>query len=788
MEDIRVDIAAQQIPEKLYLMPLLSVVIYPYSVVQLLVRRKQNIDLIEHLQSQGIDILGLLVPKDPHLPEDADPKMLHPIGVAARIINTMRVGGSLQVVLQGIARIRMIEFLQEKPHLIGRVEDIEQPHVESAQTQTLLTDALRLFNRFISTNPRYSEEIIHIVEMNRQEGPGVISDLIASYINFRIDEKQELLELVDVDSRLRKLIDLLQRELEFLKVESEVQGRAKMEMEKAQREYFLRRQMEEIKKELGEGDQVSSDVATLKSRLEKLDLPKDVLELAAKEIGRLENMPSSSADYNVIHTYVETLLDLPWRIMTEDNLDIRKAAEILDQDHHGLIHVKERVLEYLSVLKLKRDLKGPILCLIGPPGVGKTSLGQSIARALGRKFVRMSLGGVRDEAEIRGHRKTYVGAMPGRIVQGIRKGGTRNPLFMIDEIDKISAERGDPASALLEVLDPEQNHNFRDNYIEIPFDVSSVLFITTANYMDAIPAPLLDRMEVIHLPGYTMEEKEMIARKYLVAKQREAHGLKESQISFSDEAIRWIIRGYTKEAGVRNLDREIAHICRKAAKDIAEGAAGPYIIKANSLEKYLGPIKHIAEEARTEDEIGVATGLAVTPTGGELLHIEATKVRGKEGIKLTGHLGDIMQESVQAALTYVRSKSEELGISQKEFEEHILHVHFPAGAVPKDGPSAGVAIATALASLMSGLAVRKDVAMTGEISLRGHVLPVGGIKDKILAAYRAGIPIVIMPEKNKNDLYDIPKEVERKTSFIYVNHADQVLREALVGGENLELK
>ena len=645
----------------------------------------------------------------------------------------------------------------------------------------LLENLIELFNRFVSGNPRYSEEIIRIVEMNIDEGPSVISDLIASYVNFKIEEKQQILESLDVKARMRRLIDLLNKEIEFSKVETDIQSKAKQEMERSQREYYLRRQLDEIKKELGEDDQSNTDLLELKQKVRTKKFPKDVREIINKELSRLERLSTAAADYHVIRTYIDWLVELPWEDITSDTLDIQKAKKILDEDHHGLTKVKERILEYLAVLKLKKDLKGPILCLVGPPGVGKTSLGQSIARALGRKFVRISLGGVRDEAEIRGHRRTYVGALPGRIIQGIKKAGSKNPLFMIDEVDKISGERGDPSSALLEVLDPAQNNSFKDNYIETPFDLSQVMFITTANLLDPIAEPLKDRMEVIKIPGYTIEEKIVIALNHLVPRQLSDHGLTREKMHFTEEALKEMIKGFTREAGVRNLEREIAHICRKVAKEIAEGETGPFLIKANSIEKYLGPRKFLEDEALQKSEVGVAQGLAWTNIGGVLLQIEATKVPGKDGIKLTGQLGDVMRESVQAALTYVQSRATSLGINPDQFNA-MLHVHFPAAAVPKDGPSAGATIATAIASLMTNKPVNKDVAMTGEITLRGHILPVGGIKEKVLAAYRAGIKIIILPAKNKNDLEDIPAEIKRKISFKLVDTIEEVFDLALLDG------
>lgn len=767
------------IPDQMPVLPILSVVVFPFAIVQLIVRRDRNINLLRSLKGSN-QIIALVAPKNF---QNAEPgsKDLHEYGVAAKIVSKEEISeDTFQIALQGLCRIRIKKYTQEDPFLVAEITEVVEKELEDLETKVLLDNLVELFNRFVSENSRYSSEIVRIVEMNLDEGPSVITDLIASYINFKMEEKQHLLETLDVKLRIRKLIDYLGKEIDFLKVEGEIQSKARQEMEKSQREYFLRRQLDEIKKELGEDDQANTDLIELKEKLKKKKFPKETMEVIKKELSRLERLSTVAADYHVIRTYLDWLIELPWEQATEDMLNIHQAKKILDEDHYGLEKVKERILEYLAVLKLKKDLKGPILCFVGPPGVGKTSLGQSIARAMNRKFMRISLGGVKDEAEIRGHRRTYVGALPGRIIQGIKKAGTRNPLFMIDEIDKISGERGDPSSALLEVLDPAQNNTFKDNYIEIPFDLSQVMFITTANLLDPIPEPLKDRMEVIKLSGYTLEEKVIIANDHIIPRQIKEHGLTREKIHFTDEAVKLIVKGYTREAGVRNLEREISHISRKAAKEIAEGSHENFIIKANNLSKYLGPKKMFEDEALQISEIGIAQGLAWNEAGGALLHIETTKIPFFEGIKFTGQLGDVMKESVQAAMSYVQSRSEALGIDPKEFKNYMIHVHFPAASIPKDGPSAGATIATAIASLMSQRAVNKDVAMTGEISLRGHVLPVGGIKEKVLAAYRAGIKTVILPSKNKNDLLDIPNEVKRKITFELVETMDEVFKVALL--------
>ena len=728
MSKQKTTVRATTIPGELPVLPILSVVVFPFAIVQLLVRREKNIKLLRSIKNTD-NIIALVAPKDPSN-ADPSPKDLHEYGVAAKIVNKVDLAeDSSQIVLQGICRIRVKKYTQEDPYLSAEITEVAEKEQNDLETKVLLENLIELFNRFVTGNPRYSEEIIRIVEMNIDEGPSVIADLIASYVNFKIEEKQQILESVDVKARIKRIIELLNKEIEFSKVEGDIQSKAKQEMERSQREHYLRRQLEEIKKELGEDDQSNTDLYELKQKIRTKKFSKEVKEIVTKEMSRLERLSTNAADYHVIRTYLDWLIDLPWGEGTSDNLNIAEAKKILDEDHHGLGTVKERILEYLAVLKLKKDLKGPILCLVGPPGVGKTSLGQSIARALGRKFVRISLGGVRDEAEIRGHRRTYVGALPGRIIQGIKKAGSNNPLFMIDEVDKISSERGDPSSALLEVLDPAQNFSFRDNYIEANFDLSQVMFITTANLLDPIPEPLKDRMEVIKIPGYTLEEKIVIALHHQIPRQIKDHGLKAEQIHFTEEALKEIVKGFTREAGVRNLEREVAHICRKVAKEIAEGQAGPFQIKANSIEKYLGPKKFLEDEALQKSEVGVAQGLAWTHIGGVLLQIETTKIPGREGIKLTGQLGEVMRESVQAALSYVQSKAAQLGINPDQFNA-MLHVHFPAAAVPKDGPSAGATIATAIASLMTNKPVNKDVAMTGEITLRGHILRWEVLKKK----------------------------------------------------------
>ncbi|MBI2027531.1 MAG: endopeptidase La [Deltaproteobacteria bacterium] len=775
-----------QIPEKLPVLPIMSTVVFPYAIIQLLIRLDQNKKLFKK-HKEG----SLLVVVAPKQGTDTNGEAFHPqdlyrFGVVAKILDIVEAGpDAMHVVLQGITRVHLEKFIEEESYLSAHIKEVSSIAEQDEETIVLQNQLLHTFHRFVQNNPRYSSEMSRVVEMKMKEGPGVICDLIASYINFNVDDKQRVLEALYVKERIQKVTQLLEKELEFVKIEDDIQSKTREDIAKSQREYFLRKQLDQIKRELGEGESTNPDVSELKQKIRSIHFPAEVEQVVHKELARLEEIPPAAADYHVIRNYLDWLIHLPWSFQTTDNLNIKQVKKILDEDHHGLEEVKERILEYLAVLKLKKDLKGPILCLAGPPGVGKTSLGKSIARALGRKFVRISLGGVRDEAEIRGHRRTYVGALPGRIIQTIKKAGSVNPLFMIDEIDKISSERGDPASALLEVLDPEQNYAFRDNYLEVNYDLTHVMFVTTANYLENIPAPLRDRMEIIRLPGYTQEEKFHIAKDHLIPDQIEAHGLTHHAVSFSNSGISDTIRHYTKEAGVRNLNREIAHICRKVAKNIAqsEKAHKSYVIKCNNLEKYLGPKKYLPEEPLVKpNECGVAIGLAWTPVGGEVLTIEATRVYypGKEAFKITGQLGGVMNESVQAAITFVRAKASELGIERNTFVDSLIHIHFPAGAVPKDGPSAGITVATAVASLLSNRPVKEKIAMTGEITLRGHILPVGGIKEKVLAAYRAGIKTVYLPKKNEMDLKGLPKEVRQNMTFRCVENAEEVFKEILM--------
>jgi ATP-dependent Lon protease len=619
-----------------------------------------------------------------------------------------------------------------------------------------------------------------MVVIENLDEPGRLADLVASNLGLKTEQAQEILEIVDPVQRLRRVSEILNREIELLLVQQKIQSEAKGEIDKTQREYFLREQLKAIQRELGEIDERTEEINEYKRKIQEAKMPEKVQKEAEKQLRRLEKMHPDSAEAGTIRTYLDWLVELPWSKSTKDNLNIKKAQKVLDEDHYDLEKVKERILEYLSVRKLKKKMKGPILCFIGPPGVGKTSLGRSIARSLGREFVRMSLGGVRDEAEIRGHRRTYVGALPGRIIQGIKQAGTNNPVFMLDEIDKIGMDfRGDPSSALLEVLDPEQNSAFVDHYLAVPFDLSNVMFITTGNMVDTIPGPLRDRMEIIYLSGYTEEEKLGIAKNYLLPKQLEEHGLTEKILKVADSALKILISQYTREAGVRNLEREIANLCRKVAKQIASGKKKRFVITSKNISKYLGAPRYLPEEEMKEDEIGVATGLAWTETGGEIIYVEATTMKGRGNLTLTGQLGDVMKESAQAALSYVRSRARELGIKEDTFGKVDLHIHVPAGAIPKDGPSAGITMATAIASALTGRPVDKKIAMTGEVTLRGRVLPIGGLKEKVLAAKRMGINRVIIPKRNEKDLEDIPRYVKKDMEFIFVEKMDEVLKTAL---------
>lgn len=754
-------------------------VLFPNTVTPVYLGRDKSLRAVEAATQTGSPLIAV-AQKDPNV-EDPGPQDLYEVGVEVSPGRPIRLpDGAASVIFQAQRRVRILEFIQTYPYLKARAVPIQEESVEKdVQTEALMRATLALFEKIVQLDESIPEEA-YVAAMNIDE-PGWLADIIASSVKMDNAKRQELLETINPLDRLHKLSIYLARELDILELESKIQARVQEEMDKAQREYYLREQIRVIQGELGELDSHSRLIAELGEKIEKSDMPPEVKNKAREELERLASMPPASPEIGIIHTYLDWLLGLPWTKATEDEIDLEKAARILNSRHYGLDKAKERILEYIAVKKLASNkMRSPILCFLGPPGTGKTSMGRSIAEALGRKFVRMSLGGIRDEAEIRGHRRTYIGAMPGRIIQTMRQAGTINPVFMLDEIDKIGLDfRGDPAAALLEVLDPEQNHAFYDHYLEVPYDLSRVLFITTANILDTIPPALQDRMEVIEFPGYVEEEKVQIARYFLIPRQLEEHGLSKEKIHFSEMALRRIIREYTYEAGVRNLERCIASICRKLARRVAEGKKIPLHITANSIPKYLGPPQYTYGMAEEKDEVGVATGVAWTEAGGDIIPVEVTLMEGKGNLILTGQLGEIMQESAQAALSYTRSKARELGIPNWNFDRLDIHIHVPEGAIPKDGPSAGVTIATALISALSNRPVHKDVAMTGEITLRGKILPIGGVKEKVLAAHRAGVKTIILPKKNKKDLVEIPPKIRKQLKFIFVERMEEVLPVAL---------
>jgi ATP-dependent Lon protease len=711
---------------------------------------------------------------------------LYDVGTSALVHKMIRVpDGTLRILVQGQRRVRLTSVEQTEPHLAGHFEDLPDVAGREKEVEALARNVESLFGRIIALVPYLPEEL-ELAAANAGN-PSALANLIASTLRLRTEEKQELLAEPEVEARLRRLTVVLNRELEVLELGTKIQSQVQSEMEKSQREYFLRQQLKAIQEELGEGDEQQAEIAELRGRVEEADLPEEADKQARRELDRLTKLPPAAAEYGVIRTYLEWILSVPWNATTEDDLDLRRARRILDEDHYDLEKIKDRIIEHLAVSKLKQDLSGSILCFVGPPGVGKTSLGQSIARTLGRKFVRISVGGVRDEAEIRGHRRTYIGAMPGTIVRALRDAESKNPVFMIDEIDKMGADwRGDPSSAMLEVLDPAQNSSFRDHYLDLPFDLSQVLFICTANQLEPIPPPLRDRMEIIQLSGYTEDEKLGIAKRYLVPQQLEAHGLEKGQLTFTEKALRLVIREYTREAGVRELDRQIAALCRKAAREIAESKRQRARADERRVRAWLGRRRFPAEVRKRTSDPGVATGLAVTPVGGDVLFVEATAMPGRGKLIVTGQIGDVMKESAQAALSWVRGHARDLGLESDWFEGRDVHIHVPAGAVPKDGPSAGIAMATALASLAMDAAVSDDVAMTGEITLTGQVLPIGGVKEKVLAAQRAGIETVILPRENEPDLDDLPKEVREEMRFVLADAVDEVVEAAFPRGAVLE--
>jgi ATP-dependent Lon protease len=764
-----------EIPELLSILPLRNSVLFPGSIIPIDVGRKKSVRLVEEAISKERPVIGILTQRDARTedPTDGD---LFAVGCAARILKVIKLAkDNFSVILQGVARVRILEYTQRDPFIVSRVQavpDITKPDVE---LDALVLNLKDIAKRVVKLMPELPKEASALLDSVSE--PGQLADLITSNLDITVEEKQEILETFDLKARLRKVLAFLSRQLEVLKVREKINTQVQEEMGRNQREYVLRQQLKAIKEELGELDESGGDLEEFKEKISSAKMPPEAEKAALKQYDRLKVMQPSSAEYTVTRTYLEWLVELPWANATEDNLDIDNVRKVLDEDHYDLEKIKKRIVEYIAVRKLKPDKKGPILCLVGPPGVGKTSLGRSVARAIGRKFIRVSLGGVRDEAEIRGHRRTYVGSLPGRIIQNMKKASTINPVFMLDEIDKLGHDfRGDPASALLEVLDPEQNNAFSDHYLEVPYDLSRVMFICTANFLEPVPPALKDRLEILELPGYTRDEKMHIARQFLVPKQLEEHGLKSEQLIFEDPAVGEIIDSYTREAGVRNLEREIANVIRGCAVKVAEGQTEQLPpIKPESLSEFLGPQKFLSEVAERTAEPGVATGLAWTPVGGDIIFVEATRMPGKGNLVLTGQLGDVMKESAQAALSYVRSHARDLGVEETFLEKHDIHVHIPAGAIPKDGPSAGITLFIALASLLRNTCVRPDVAVTGEITLRGAVLPVGGIKEKVLAAHRAGIKTVILPERNQKDLVDVPEQARRELTIQFVKRMDEVL-------------
>ena len=772
---------------ELPVLPIRNAVLFPAAVAPFDVGREKSVALVEDIENLEQPIIAIVAQRDPST-DDPDQNDLYPVGVAARVLKALKhSSGNYSLILQGLVRIRLEQVVTSEPYIRARVSRLEEPAAEDVESEALAMSLRDIAKQVIQLMPELPREAGSLIDSIQEHGQ--LADLVAANLDAPVEEKSQLLETLDAKERIRKVLRLLTRQLEILKMRDRINSQIKEEMGKNQREYVLRQQLKAIKEELGEEEGDQGDLDVLEERLAKANLPGEADTVAHKQLKRLRQMQVGSAEYTVVRTYIDWILDIPWSKQTADNMDIAAVRKVLDEDHSGLDKVKKRIVEYLAVRKLKADKKGPILCLIGPPGVGKTSLGRSVARALGRKFHRISLGGVHDEAAIRGHRRTYVGALPGQVIQGMKKASTINPVFMLDEIDKIGHDfRGDPAAALLEVLDPEQNDTFSDHYLEIPYDLSKVMFIATGNVGDTIPAPLRDRMEIIEIPSYTRREKADIARVHLVPKQLEEHGIKPEQVTLQDGAIESIIDHYTREAGVRNLERQIASVIRGVAVKVAEGEQGPWVISdEESLRPYLGAPRFSSEVAERTAETGVATGLAWTSVGGEILFIECTRMHGTGKLQLTGQLGDVMKESAQTAMSYVRTRAKGFGIPEDFLETSDIHIHIPAGAMPKDGPSAGVTMMTAIVSLLTGIHVRHDVAMTGEITLRGRVLPVGGVKEKVLAAHRAGIKRVILPERNAADLDEVPEEVRETLEFVPVSKMDAVLANALLDPDRLTL-
>ena len=760
------------------LLPLRGVMVFPYMIIHLDVGREKSIAALEKAMVQD-RLIMLSTQKDANT-DKPEPDDIFKVGTVAEVKQLLKLpGGTIRVLVEGLYRAEIVEYISEEPYYEVEINEFKDAEEKPTDVEALTRVVVSQFENWVKLSKKIPPETM--VSVVVVEEPGRLSDLIVSHLSLKIEDKQLLLEAIDIKERLEKLCEILAREMEILELEKKIAGRVRKQMEKTQKEYYLREQLKAIQKELGEKDDKSIEIAEYREKLEKGNYPEEIKDKIKKEISRLEKMPNMAAETSVVRTYIECLLSLPWGVYTEDNLDINHAEDILNADHFGLDKVKERILEYLSIRKLTDSIKGPILCLVGPPGVGKTSLARSIAKAVDRKFVRVSLGGVRDEAEIRGHRRTYVGAMPGRIIQGMRTAGSSNPVFLLDEIDKMNADfRGDPSAALLEVLDPEQNNTFSDHYVENAFDLSKVLWVVTANTVHNIPRPLRDRMEVINIAGYTEEEKIQIAKRYLIEKQLKEHGLNNKQVSIADNTIQKVISEYTRESGVRSLERSIANLCRKAARKIVQEDKKSIKITVQNLHTFLGSAKYHKRQAENKDQVGVSTGLAWTEVGGDVLPTEVSILKGKGNLILTGQLGDVMKESAQAGLSYIRSRVEKLGIEPDFYEKNDIHIHLPEGAIPKDGPSAGITMATAVVSALTGKKVRTDVAMTGEITLRGRVLPIGGLKEKVLAAHRLGIKTIILPKENKRDMDDIPNNIRKQLEFVLVEHMYEVLNCAMV--------
>jgi len=764
---------------ELPLVPLRETVIFPEMIVPLQVGRDKSVQALNKAVADSSPIV-LVTQRQADLEDVTSPSDLYEVGTLAKIAQVVQLqDGTVRAIVQGQQRVRLLDFVESEPFIQARIETVEEEPASGLEVQALVRTVQQQIEQYVQSGAPVPPEAA-VAARNITE-PGLLADMVAYSPDMSTEQRQEMLETIDVHERLKLVSSFLGRQVEILELKGKIQSEVKSEMDKTQREYILREQLKAIQRELGEDDPQQAEVNELREKVEEAGMPEEIKARAIKEVDRMSRIPSASPEVGVIRTYVDWLVGLPWNVTTEDNLDLKEAARILDEDHYGLEKIKERILEYLAVRSLADKIRSPILAFVGPPGVGKTSLGKSVARAMGRKFVRMSLGGIHDEAEIRGHRRTYIGALPGRVIQNIKTAGTNNPVFMLDEVDKIGMDfRGDPSSALLEVLDPEQNNTFQDNYLEVPFDLSKVLFIATGNLLDPIPAALRDRMEVIQLPGYTQQEKIEIGKRFLIPKQMENHGLTEKNVQITDDAMIELVQAYTKEAGVRNLEREIANVMRKVARQVAEGRKRKTVVDTKKLEDLLGAPRFEYGELEAEDQTGAATGLVVTEVGGDVVSVEVTRMPGKEDFILTGQLGEVMRESARAGLSWIRAHSDELGIARETFEKNTLHIHVPAGGIPKDGPSAGITMALAMVSAYTGIPVRKDVAMTGEITLRGRVLPIGGLKSKILAAHLAGAKTIILPMKNQKDLADIPDEIRKQMKLVLVSSMDQVLEHGLV--------